>query len=289
MSRVLIAGATGLLGSSLAPLLHKKGHDVIALGRSQQATISVDLTRADEAVRIIDELRPDVVINLVANTNIDLCESDVNLAYCLNVLPIGNLCQAIANKQFNTHVIHLSSDMVYDGIGPQKESEVILRNSYALSKFTSELIAKNIGGTVLRTNFFGPSRCAGRSSFSDWIYGALLSGNPIDLFEDVFFSPLSMETLCEMISLAVEKRPSGIYNLGSREGMSKADFAFFFASLFDFSIEKMKRVPLAQFNNLKARRPKDMRMNSNLFEEEFNIQLPSLLDEITKTGALYNE
>jgi dTDP-4-dehydrorhamnose reductase len=289
MSKILIAGATGLLGSSLAPLLYKKGHSVITLSRSRQATVSVDLTSSDEADRVIDEFTPDIVINLVANTNVDLCESDVNLAYCLNVLPIENLCKAIHSRQVNTHVIHLSSDMLYDGSGPQKESEVILRNTYALSKFASELIVKNIGGTVFRTNFFGYSRCQSRQSFSDWIYNALLAGLPINLFEDVLFSPLSMDTICELISLAVEAKSSGIYNLGSRDGMSKADFAFAFASHFDFSIEKMQRVQMTQFNNLKARRPRDMRMNCSLFEEKFNIQLPSLLDEIAKAGAFYNE
>jgi dTDP-4-dehydrorhamnose reductase len=287
MTRVLVTGATGLLGSFLVPFFYKKGYDVITLSRSQQVAISADLTILKNVVRIIDDLKPDVVVNLVANTNVDICESDVNLAYRMNVLPIANLCQAILDLQLSTHVIHLSSDMVYDGIGPQQESEVILRNTYALSKFASELSVRDVGGTVLRTNFFGRSQCANRASFSDWIYEALTNGNSINLFDDIFFSPLSMQTLCEMLSLVVEKRPTGIYNLGSRQGMSKADFAFAFASHFDFSIKKMKRVKSMQFNNLKAIRPKDMRMDSSLFEEELNIRLPVLLDEIAKTSEHY--
>jgi len=289
MARILIAGATGLLGSSLTPYLSEKGHEVITVGMRKEATFSADLTNHHEAFKIINLSQPELVINLIANTNVDLCESDINLAYRLNVLPIQNICNVVNSLIPNAHVIHLSSDMLYDGSGPQKESEIALRNIYSLSKFASELVVSKIQGTVLRTNFFGKSRCKDRVSFTDWIYQALLSEDHINLFDNVYFSPLSMKTLCEMINLVTDKRPIGIYNLGSRNGMSKADFAFVFAKFLNLSTEKMNRVPFKKLDNITARRPNDMRMDSGLFEQELHIQLPNLIDEIKNVGALYNE
>jgi dTDP-4-dehydrorhamnose reductase len=149
-----------------------------------------------------------------------------------------------------------------------------------MSKLTGEFVAKTVSSTILRTNFVGRSMRQGRTSFTDWLYAALRSNTQINVFEDILFSPLSMSTLCKYIEQSVVKRPIGVFNLGSGDGMSKADFAFAFALATRQLTTNMVRINSTSLTKLAAPRPTDMRMDCKLFEERMNLKLPSLIDEI---------
>ena len=136
-----------------------------------------------------------------------------------------------------------------------------------------------IPSTILRTNFFGPSLCPGRISLSDWLIKSLKEEQKITVFDDIYFSPLSIKSLVKMISAAVIKKASGLYNLGSKDGFSKADFAFELASAFDLPTRFLCR-DTSKIKKFVAYRPKDMRMDSSLFERDFSVNLPSLSKEI---------
>jgi dTDP-4-dehydrorhamnose reductase len=92
-----------------------------------------------------------------------------------------------------------------------------------------------------------------------------------------------------MIELVVQKKPVGIYNLGSHEGMSKADFDFAFAECLNLPTNTMTRIETSQAIFLKAYRPKDMRMDSSKFENELGVKLPLLTDLIQPLAQEYDE
>jgi dTDP-4-dehydrorhamnose reductase len=153
----------------------------------------------------------------------------------------------------------------------------------------SESIAASVPSAIVRTNFFGRSQRAGRSSFSDWIYHGLKRGDSLPVFEDVFFSPLAIPTLCDMLEKVIRRRPVGTFNLGSKNGMSKADFAFYFAATTGLPKDKLLRTSSLESSGNKARRPLDMRMNCDLFEEAMQIKLPNLADELNLIRDFYVE
>jgi dTDP-4-dehydrorhamnose reductase len=281
MATILVTGATGMLGASLVPALAAHGHRVIAHGfrAAPEGGVQGDLRDAAATAALLDAAAPEVIIHLAALTNVDACEEDPHAAYQLNVLPVENLAHWLRGRPAS-HLVHISTDQVYDGAGPHAEPSVTIRNTYALSKIASELAAASVQATILRTNFFGPSRCAGRASFSDWLLQALRGGKEIPVFEDVLFSPVSIDTLCAMIERVALARPPGVFNLGSREGMSKADFAFALAHAFGLSDAGLRRTRAADAGVLKARRPTDMRLDSSRFERTLGLRLPALIDEI---------
>ena len=289
MTRILVTGATGLLGCALVPTLLAKGHRVIRHGYSAVAEITTDLTEAASTTAMLERVQPEVIIHLAALTNVDACETAVDQAYRLNVLTVENLCRWIRRQAAPCHLIQISSDMVYDGLGPHAEDQVSVCNTYALSKIAGELAASTVASTVLRTNFFGRSQCPGRLSLTDWIYQSLRSDTPIQVFEDVLFSPLSLPTLCAILNQVIEKRPRGVFNLGTRHGMSKADFAFAFASALTLPSHCLHRNTAAGMTTLKARRPTDMRMDCREFERMMQLELPSLIDEINAIRNDYYE
>ena len=289
MMKVLITGATGLLGGSLVTSLADAGYRILRHGYSKTADFNGDLTDPVASARLLTEADPDMVVNLAALTQVDACEADPQRAYLLNVRTVQNLCGWIRSSQPQCHLLQLSTDQVYDGNGPHDEESCTLRNYYAFSKFAAELAAASVGATILRTNFFGRSCVSGRHSFTDWLHQALVAGTPIKVFSDVLFSPLSLRTLCAMIILLLRSRPQGVFNLGSREGMSKADFAFAFAASLGVSAAPLQRALSSESLRLTARRPLDMRMDCRRVEANLGLVMPRLLDELALVRGDYHE
>ena len=84
---------------------------------------------------------------------------------------------------------------------------------------------------IFRTNFFGKS-ISKNKSFTDWIFRSFKMKEKIYLFDDVYFNPLRIDTIVNIISKIVNKRKyksSGIYNLGTKDALYKNEFAIFFA------------------------------------------------------------
>ncbi len=284
--RILVLGAGGLLGSELVPFLMRNGHEIITHGRTS-GDYKFSLDDLNTTKKNLDCIEPDVIINLVGLTDVDRCEVDPNQAYLDNVRTVENIATCINSSSYKCHLVHISTDQVYDGQGEQEEQDVKLKNYYAFSKYAGELAAISTKGTVLRTNFFGRSKCKTRISLSDWLYNALTRQDKIQVFNDVHFSPLSMGSLSKLIEFSAVNKLTGIFNLGSHGGLSKADFAFAFAHEFNLPVNSMTRIETDKVTFLKTYRPKDMRMNCSKFETLTSIQLPSLIDEIKTVAKDY--
>jgi dTDP-4-dehydrorhamnose reductase len=293
MKKILITGSTGLLGSSLVPYLKECDYKVVTHARTTQADFMFDLSDRIKTFEILEQIQPWVVINLVSLTSVELCEEQVNLAYLANTRTVENLSYWIQTAGADCHLVQISTDHVYDGDGDgvdlNIEDKITITNNYAISKYAGELAALRVPSTILRTNFVGRSQASHRDSLTDWVYNSITTGLQLNVLNDVFFSPLSITTLVEMIELAVQKKPVGIYNLGSHNGMSKADFDFAFAECLKLPTNTMTRIETHQATFLKAYRPKDMRMDSSKFENVLGVKLPHLADLIQQLAQEYNE
>lgn len=287
MSRILLLGATGLLGSSLSSILKSYNHEVICQSRTFGTDIKLDLSDNLAWQDCLVTLKPDVIINLAAATDVDKCEMNPQWAFDANVASILTFKKAANNTKIKPHMIYVSTDQLYDGIGPHRECDARPSNVYGLSKLSGELALSNYPSTIFRTNFFGLSRSPNRLSFSDWIVRSVQSGKQITLFRDVLFSPLHISTLCEYLSLAVERKSIGVYNVGSLDGCSKADFGLQLATKLNIDASEI-RIGSVKDLSLQARRPNDMRMNSSLFEKDFDVRMPDIIAEIDKASHEYH-
>jgi dTDP-4-dehydrorhamnose reductase len=284
--RVLVLGASGLLGGTLVPFLRDAGHSVTTHARSGKADVTADISDADQIATAFRAVKPEVIVNLVALTDVDACERDPREAFRLNVRTVSNLVAWMQTQGSPIHLIHVSTDQVYDGPGPHSEPDVSPSNYYGYSKYAAELVAATVPCTVVRTNFFGPSRCPGRRTLSDWIVGSLRDGRRISVFTDVQFSPLALATLSGFMERMVRGRVPGTFNVGSRDGMSKADFAFALARGVGLPDALMTRAT-SDTLDLTAYRPSDMRMDCTLFETTFGVRVPTLAEEINSTTSAY--
>ena len=265
------------------------GCEVVTHGGHTGGDYHGDITNTSIALKILNEINPDVIVNLVGLADVEMCEKDPNLAYLTNVKVVENIVYWISIFGKESHLIQISTDQVYDGEGLHSEENVELKNYYSFSKFAGELAASKLASTILRVNFFGKSLSNNKGSLTDWIFSSLKSQKSIQVFQDVSFSPLSIGTLCKMIGLTIDKRIPGVFNLGSRDGMTKADFAYAFARELDLPISLLSKTTTGEVDFLKTYRPKNMKMNCLKFEQNFSVELPALLDEVRNIRGDYYE
>ena len=95
METILVTGATGLLGIDLVSHLKKCDYKVITHSLSRHADVLFDLSDRSKSYEILEKINPSVIINLVSQTSVELCEEKVNLAYLGNTRSAENLVNCI--------------------------------------------------------------------------------------------------------------------------------------------------------------------------------------------------
>ena len=151
MKRILLTGSNGQLGYSCKEDLSEK-FDLICTSRSRsKGTLQLDIFDRNAVSNTLKKFQPDVVINLSAFTDVNGCEKNPHLANKINFEGVKNICD-----NFDGHLIHISSDYVFDGKdGPYDESSTTNPISvYGASKLKAdEYIIKNKSHyTILRAN-----------------------------------------------------------------------------------------------------------------------------------------
>ena len=112
MTTILITGASGQLGMSLKRIFNSKYEIISTTGNNNPtgSSMHLDVTNPMLFKEVMETTNPDLVINLAALTNVDLCEKNPELAYSINIGGMDNLVNA-----FKGPIIHVSTDYVFDG------------------------------------------------------------------------------------------------------------------------------------------------------------------------------
>jgi dTDP-4-dehydrorhamnose reductase len=279
MSVILVTGAGGLLGPYL--LEEARRHDRVVASTLRSGSHPCDLTDRAAVKTLADDVAPTHVIHTAAYTDVDGCERDPQKADALNRLAVANLAAALPPS---ARLVQVSTDQVYpDTAGLHREGHEGPVNTYGRSKLAGEKAAlEREGSVVLRVNFFGPSRTEGRRSLSDFVVDNLRAKKPITLFEDVLFSPLHVATLAALlVEIAKSSVATGVYNLGCREGSSKADFGLAVARHSGLSTDTVT-IGSSSAVAMRAPRPRDLRMEVSRIETALGRPMPSLAHEIAR-------
>lgn len=231
--KILVTGSNGLLGQKLiAALRGDPGMELIASSRSSDRTpdangyryAEVDCTRKVEVDRVLNEVKPDVVIHTAAMTNVDACELDPVNCHLQNVTAVEHLVHA--SKRIEAHFIHLSTDFIFDGAnGPYKEEDKPRPLSiYGQSKLDSERVVMNAGlmkWAIVRTIIvYGVAPGLSRSNVVLWAKGALEKGQPIKVVNDQWRMPTLAEDLADGCIRIAKRGASGIYHVSGKDMMS---------------------------------------------------------------------
>jgi len=275
ITRIFIVGIKGYLGRSLNEKL-KKNKKFKVVNSEQKKRI--DFSNLSISKKILSQSNPDLIINCAAKTNIDFCEKNKKISYNSNAKIVKNLSLFCLKKKIK--LIHISTDHFYNrNKRLNTESSNSILNYYAYSKLKGENYAKKCNSLILRTNFFGYDKK--KNSLINWILISSKKNKNIKLFENIYFSPLYIETLIKIIIKLFSSKKKGIYNIGSNNEISKSNFLLLVAKKFKLKLN-YKLVKYSEYKISKIKRPTNMGMNINKFQKNFKLKLPSIEEEINK-------
>lgn len=148
--KILLTGATGQVGFELARRLQRMG-EVIAVDRTR-----MDLADLDQVRDVVRQIKPNLIVNPAAYTNVDKAESEPALAHRINAeAPAVMAAEAL---KLGCAIVHYSTDYVFDGTktGPYTETDPVNPiNVYGQSKLAGEraIMATGVSHLILRTSW----------------------------------------------------------------------------------------------------------------------------------------
>ena len=281
MSRLLVTGASGLLGANLVLAAHEE-HDVIAVYHRHPIelegvqSVSADLCQPGRAQELFDRFQPDWVIHCAADTSIDELEDDPDRAFRMNRDMAANVAEA-AHK-IEAKMVHISTDAVFDGRdGPYREGDPTEPvNVYGKSKLAGEQAVQAVypGALIIRTNIFGWN-AQPKTSLAEWFINNLMQGIPCQGFVDVYFNPLLVNQLWVILNSLMRLDLRGVFHLGSDQGISKYAFGVRLAESFDLNKELISPVEIETVS-LRVPRPKNTCLDCSKIRKVINVGLLSL-------------
>ena len=275
--KILILGGSGFLGTYLKKFFKNKKVKFLTSGRHKNNNIILKNYQNENLNKLIINYNPTFIINLVAITKVDICEKKKFLSKKINTTISKNLSEIIIGNKLESKLIYVSTDQVYSGYGKKSEKFIKIINHYSRTKYDAEKYVLKSKGCVLRTNFFGMSNS--KDSLVNWIIESNKKKKEINVFNNVYFSPLYVKTVCKYIYLACRKNLKGIYNLGSNDCISKAEFAFYIVKKLKLENKYLINSKYTK-DKLIAKRPTNMCMNSNKFYKKLNIKSKNSYQEL---------
>lgn len=266
--RILITGSNGLLGQKLVQLILEKGDELIATARGENrlpipeeaySYHSMDITNREQVLKVIGEVKPDVVIHTAAMTNVDQCETEREACWKLNVDAVEYIIEAC--EATGAYLVHLSTDFIFDGeAGPYDEEATPNPVSYyGDSKLAAEklLFDSSIKYGIARTVLvYGIAHDMSRSNIILWVKGSLEAGKDIKVVDDQLRSPTLAEDLAIGCYLMAEKRAEGVFNISGKDLLTPFDMAVKTANFFKLDTSTMTRADASSFTQTAKRPPK---------------------------------
>ncbi len=233
--KILITGSNGMLGHDLIEVL-KNSHELILT-----TSKTLDITDEQHVLDFIGQLKPDVVINAAAYTDVDGCEQNQELAYAVNGEGVKNL--ALASRQVDCALVHISTDYVFDGSATEpiaEDGEIGPISVYGKSKLKAEQAIQEI------LDKFYIVRTA-------WLYGINGKNFPKTMLElaenhsqitvvyDEVGTPTYTPDLADAISNLIETDYYGIYHITNSDYCSWCEFARY---IFEIAEKDVKVIPV---------------------------------------------
>ena len=144
--KILITGSNGQLGNELQKIVSTGKAEIGAVSEEiKNAEVfamdvdTLDITNLEQVKKVLNEVKPDVVINCAAATNVDGCEANQDLAFKINSLGPRNL--AMVAEELGAKIVQVSTDYVFSGVGeaPLKECDLVAPVSvYGKTKLLGE-------------------------------------------------------------------------------------------------------------------------------------------------------
>lgn len=239
MKKVLVTGANGQLGRAINIIVKNYSDiDLINTDFNIDGITSLNICDENEVISFVDKIKPNIIINCAAYTDVNRCESEEEKAYIINAIGAKNL--AIASKNVNAKLVHVSTDYVFDGNKTTpyiEEDETNPQSAYGRTKLQGEKFVQQFADKyfIVRTA---------------WLYGdgnnfvktmLKIAKNPeVKVVGDQFGTPTSAIELAKMIFVIMNSEEFGIYHATCEGSTSWYDFAKEIFKLANLNVNLLK-------------------------------------------------
>jgi len=262
-NRILITGSNGMLGQRAVQFYSSnKNIELLATSVEEKSFvdsveyISSDIKNRDSIKKVIHDYCPDFIVHTAAFTNVDLSEKLREDAWKINVKGVEYIAEAA--RAIDAHIIHISTDYIFDGKnGPYDENAIPDPiGYYGRTKLASENTLKISGTffTILRTNVLYGIALNSRPDFVRWVINSLKNNETIRIVKDQINNPTFIDDLVQGINKIIEFRKTGVYNIGGKEFLSRYDFTNRIADYFNLSKKLITPITTDELKQ-PARRP----------------------------------
>ncbi|MBI5698863.1 dTDP-4-dehydrorhamnose reductase [Candidatus Saganbacteria bacterium] len=220
----------------------------------------LNVTRADEAETVLQEINPQVIINTSAFHRVDDCEDDPAPAFAVNTYGARNL--ALIAKKIGAALVHISTDYVFSGDKktPYSETDPADPQSvYGISKLAGEKMIEYLlpeHFIVRSSGLYGTAGCLekGKTNFVESMIGRAEKRQPLKVVDDEILTPTYTLDLAKKILEIIPRRSYGLYHITNSGECSWYQFT---KKIFELLKMKVDLSPTTgdQFKS-KAKRPK---------------------------------
>jgi dTDP-4-dehydrorhamnose reductase len=224
--KILVVGVGGMLGREVVRLLNNAGRDVVkadlAAGDGQ---VKIDITDASAVKKLFAEVRPSVVYNCAAFTNVDGAEQHEELAHQVNGDGVGNLARSCL--AMGSLLVHVSTDYVFSGDADEPympNDDTCPQTAYGRSKLAGEQAMQRVGGQwlLVRTSWlFGKEG----GNFVKTILKLAGEKDSLKVVNDQVGCPTYAPDLARCLIDLAAKGACGIYHFCNGPSCSWYDFA----------------------------------------------------------------
>lgn len=255
LKNVIIFGASGQVGSELK----KIWPDSLGVFHTPTTSeFSMDVTDSVKIEDLILKSRPKIIVNAVALTNVDTCETDKAKALTINAEAVKHMVRAASVTR--SYFLHISTDYVFDGeMGMYTERSIPNPiNYYGLSKLLGDWAALSYDNSlVVRTSgVFGH-----KQNYPRFVISQLEAGKEINAIES-YYSPIHAQLLAEAINELIKLKKTGIINV-SGPRISRYELAKRIASRMGKSTDLITELDQSKMT-WTAQRPFDSSLNCSV-------------------------
>ena len=281
-TRILITGATGMLGACMVNVLGKY-FNVFATGNSDMdfpedvPYKKFDL-RSDDYTKLIEWSNPNIVIHCAALTNGNHCETYPLEAFEINSVSVKKILEATNS---NVKLMYISSDAVFSSdLHMAKEEDLEYpENIYGKSKALGEYFLRNSGRDflIIRTTIVGLNLNEAKTSFAEWIIKSSIEKERINLFDDVLFTPISIWQLIQEIKFLIENDgiTSEVVHITGSEVCTKYEFGKLLLKELCLSTNEIQKASILDFKK-RAKRSLDQSLAVDYYIKKHQRKLPTV-------------